>query len=64
MGESSALPHAETLDLIVRAQAGDEEAQERQVVCNAPLPANLRTMERTRGALHTTSRSWASSSPA
>ena len=41
MGESSALPHAETLDLIVRAQAGDEEAQERLVVCNAPLVRSI-----------------------
>ena len=41
MGESGALPHEETLDLIVRAQGGDEEAQERLVVCNAPLVRSI-----------------------
>lgn len=41
MGEGGALPHEETLDLIVRAQGGDEEAQERLVVCNAPLVRSI-----------------------
>lgn len=41
MAESCALPHEETLALIERAQAGDEEAQERLVVCNAPLVRSI-----------------------
>ena len=41
MPESGALPHEETMDLIIRAQAGDAGAQERLVVCNAPLVRSI-----------------------
>ena len=41
MGESGALPHEETLALIEQAQAGDAQAQERLVVCNAPLVRSI-----------------------
>lgn len=50
MAESCALPHEETLALIERAQAGEEEAQERLVVCNAPLVRSIVRKYTGRGA--------------
>lgn len=50
MAESCALPHEETLALIERAQAGDEEAQEQLVVCNAPLVRSIVRKYTGRGA--------------
>ncbi|MEA5060528.1 MAG: SigB/SigF/SigG family RNA polymerase sigma factor [Clostridia bacterium] len=41
MAESCAIPHEETLALIQRAQAGDEEAQEQLVIGNAPLVRSI-----------------------
>lgn len=50
MAESCALPHEVTLALIQRAQAGDEEAQEQLVVCNAPLVRSIVRKYTGRGA--------------
>lgn len=50
MGESCALPHEETLALIEKAQAGEEEAQERLVLCNAPLVRSIVRKYTGRGA--------------